>query len=185
MNCPKVMLQYHPGILWMMSLARERYLEVRSLVGGHCSVTSLPCWKWLMCWCMPCSGCWCLWCHGCGSGSSTLSLHGSMVLGTTETCREGVAVSKPDCSWGSSCCIGTGSPGSDSSGGSGGVEYLCRGVLEIWETSLHSWVGLQSLPSGHGLGDAGLFSHLGGLSLPKVVKYGDPLAGRLLNVYGI
>jgi len=185
MNCLKVMFQYHPGMLQTMSLARDKYSEARSSVGGRCSVASCPCWKWLICWCMPCSGHWQSWCQGRGSGISILSLHGSMVLGTTETCREGAAVSKPDCSGGSSCCIGTGSPVSDSSGGSGRVEYWCGGVSDTWETSSHSWVGLQSLPSGRGLGDVGFFLSLRGLSLPEVVKYDEPLAGQLLKVYSM
>ena len=191
MNCPKVMFWYHPGMLWTMSLARDRYSEARSSVGGHCSVGSLPCWKQLMCVCMLCSGRWHSWCCGHGSGSSTLSSHGSMVLRTTETCCEGAAVGEPDCSWGSSCCIGTGSPGSDSSDGSGGVEYWCGGISELWgisemwETSSCSWVGLQSPSPSCRLGDVGFFLGSRGSSLPEVVKYNEPLAGLLRNVYGM
>jgi len=108
-----------------------------------------------------------------------------MVLGTTETCCEGAAVGKWDCSWGSSCCIGIGSPVSDSSGGSGGVEYWCGGVSDTWETSSCSWVGLQSLLSGCGLGDVEFFLGSWGSSLPEVVMYDELLVGWLLWAYGI
>jgi len=109
-----------------------------------------------------------------------------MAVGATETCHDGVVVSKPDCSWGSSCWIRIRSLRSGSSaGGLGGVEHQCRGVSGVSEMSWRSWVGLQSLPADCRIRDVGLSSHLLGLSLPEVVMYEEVLTGLSWKVYGI